>query len=146
MRGQAIFVDTSFFYALLDERDADHEEAVRLAKAVHHRQIPLLTSWEVVVETVTLLRVRHSYRAAMVFIEEILPHLNVIYLDEAGRSKALEAFRRLSRDKEISLCDAISYVVVTESPEPLPCLAFDEDFRRMGLTVLAEIPDRDRGR
>ena len=34
--------------------------------------------------------------------------------------KALFAFRRLSWDKEISLCDAISYVVVTEYPEFLP--------------------------
>jgi len=36
-------------------------------------------------------------------------------------------------------------VVVTEYPEFLPCLAFDEDFRRMGLTVFEELPEAPSG-
>jgi predicted nucleic acid-binding protein len=145
MRLSALFADTSFFYALLDERDRDHEPALKLAEAVRRRQIPLLTTWEVVVETVTLLRMRHSYAAALVFLDEILPRLNVVHPDEAARARALQAFRKLSRDKEISLCDAISYVVVTEYPEFLPCLAFDEDFKKMGLTVFEELPEAPSG-
>lgn len=86
MNLKAVFADTSLFYALLDARDPDHEAALRLAKGVERRQLPILTTWEGVVETVTLLRVRHSYQAALIFIEEILPHLNVVYLDDAGRA------------------------------------------------------------
>jgi hypothetical protein len=38
---------------------------------------------------------------------------------------------------DLSLCDAISLVVVTTLLERMPCLAFDEDFRRLGLTVIS---------
>lgn len=45
-------------------------------------------------------------------------------------------FRRYGQDHRLSLCDAISFVVVTTLLGRMPCLAFDEDFRRLGLTVL----------
>jgi len=137
---RALFCDTSFFYAALDSRDRDHLLAKELSQAIQEKQIPLITTWEMVVETVTLLRYRYSYRGAITFIDLVLPRLNIFYIDSEARAKALQAFRKLSRDREISLCDAISYVVVTEYLNFMPCLAFDEDFRRLGLTVLEEIP------
>jgi len=100
----------------------------------------LITTWEVVMETVTLLRYRYSYHGALVFIEYLLPRLNVVYIDEPARAKALAAFKRWSRDSKISLCDAVSYVVVSEWLDFIPCLAFDDDFRRMGLALVNELP------
>lgn len=110
----ALFCDTSFFYAVLDRRDRDHMKARKLAEGIQRRGIPMITTWEVVVETVTLLRYRYSYRAAMTFVEGVLPRLNIVHIASDQRAKAIQEFRRLSRDKEISLCDAISYVVVSE--------------------------------
>lgn len=136
-----LFCDTSFFYAALDKRDRDHLTARRLAEAIGGRQIPLVTTWEVVGETVTLLRYRYSYQGAMTFIDTVLPKLNVVYITAEDRSRALWWFRRLSRDKRISLCDAISYLVVTEHLNHLSCVAFDDDFKRLGLTVIEELPD-----
>jgi len=136
---RSLFCDTSFFYAALDARDRDHAAAKALADGVEQRQIPLITTWEVVVETITLLRYRYSYRGAVVFIDQILPGLNVFHIDSEIRAKALSAFRKLSREREISLCDVISYVVVSEYLGFVPCLVFDDDFRRMGLTVLEEL-------
>lgn len=137
---KALFCDTSFFYAALDKQDRDHPAASKLAQSIQERQIPLLTTWEVIVETVTLLRYRYSYRGAITFIDLVLPRLNIFYIDSDTRAKALLTFRKLSRDKEISLCDVISYIVVSEHLNFIPCLAFDEDFKRLGLTVLDEIP------
>jgi predicted nucleic acid-binding protein len=139
-RIKALFCDTSFFYAALDKRDREHSRAKTLAQAIQEKQIPLVTTWEVVVETATLLRYRYSYRGATVFLDRVLPRLNIFYIDSEVRAKALLVFRKFSRDKEISLCDAISYVVVSERLNFIPCLAFDEDFKRLGLTVLEEIP------
>jgi predicted nucleic acid-binding protein len=136
----ALFCDTSFFYALLDRRDQDHHAAKALSKWVQDQQVPLITTWEMVVETVTLLRYRHSYQAAMAFLRQILPYLNLVYLTSDDRAKALDWFRKLSRDKKISACDAISYTVVRERLNFAPCLAFDEDFTQLGLTVLHEVP------
>ncbi|MDO9288251.1 MAG: hypothetical protein Q7T83_05625 [Thermodesulfovibrionales bacterium] len=39
-------------------------------------------------------------------------------------------------DKKISLCDAVSYTVIKEHLEGVPSIAFDADFRAMGLRVL----------
>lgn len=50
----ALFGDTSFFYATLDRRDRDHPAAEALAQSVQERQIPLVTTWEVVVEPVPI--------------------------------------------------------------------------------------------
>jgi predicted nucleic acid-binding protein len=52
------------------------------------------------------------------------------------RVEAEQVFRRHSRDRRLSFCDAISFVVVTTLLERMPSLAFDEDFRRLGLTVI----------
>ena len=130
-----LFVDTSFFYAVMDKRDRDHSVANKMAEFIQERQIPLISTWEVIVETITLLRYRYSYHGATVFIKKVLPSLNIFYIDEEIRTKALHTFLRFSRDKKISLCDATSYVVVAKYMNFIPCLTFDEDFKRMDLVV-----------
>ena len=100
------------------------------------RKIPLFTTWEIIMETVTLLRYRYSYRGAVSFIKTVLPHLNIVHIGSEGRAKALRLFIKLSKDKSISLCDAVSFLAVTERLDGIPCLAFDDDFHRMGLRVL----------
>lgn len=133
---QVVYADTSYFYAALDHRDRDHDRAQALARHVQERGVGIVTTWEVVVETVTLLRYRYSYLGAQTFIRRVLPTLNLVYVDETERQKALALFGRVSRDWKISLCDAISVVVVRDRPGAIPCLAFDDDFRRLGLTVI----------
>jgi predicted nucleic acid-binding protein len=48
----------------------------------------------------------------------------------------VDVFRRYGRERRLSLCDAISLVVVTTLLDRMPCFAFDGDFRRLGLTVI----------
>jgi len=50
------------------------------------------------------------------------------------RAQAVDVFRRYGRERRLSLCDAISLVVVTTLLDRMPCFAFDGDFRRLGLT------------
>lgn len=135
-----VFCDTSFFYASLDRNDHDHVAARALADWLKDRGVAIFTTWEIVVETVTLLRYRLSFHGAEVFVTTVLPHLNLIYIGDKERSKALESFLKLSRDKKLSLCDLISNVVVRMHFPEIACLAFDDDFRRMGLTVLTAPP------
>jgi len=52
------------------------------------------------------------------------------------RAEAVDVFRQYGREHRLSFCDAISFVVVTTLLNQMPCLAFDADFRRLGLTVL----------
>ncbi|MDE2180340.1 MAG: type II toxin-antitoxin system VapC family toxin [candidate division NC10 bacterium] len=133
---QVVYADTSYFYATLDSRDRDHGRAQALAHQIQEQGVGIVTTWEVIVETVTLLRYRYSYLGAQTFIWRVLPTLNLVYVDDTERQKALALFGRVSRDWKISLCDAISAVAVRDRLGAIPCLAFDDDFRRLGLTVI----------
>jgi len=122
-----LFCDTSFFYACLDPSDVNHPRASGLIDE----------SVAVVSETVTLLRYRHSFAAAWAFLSDVKPGLWLVPYGDGTRNEAEEVFRICARDYRLSYCDAVSFVVVTSLLDNLPCLAFDRDFRRLGLTVLA---------
>lgn len=135
-----VFCDTSFFYASLDRNDHDHVAARVMANWLKDKGIAVVTTWEIIMETVTLLRYRASFRGAEVFVKSVLPQLNVLYIGDTERSKALDLFLKLSKEKKLSLCDLVSYTVVKMHFPGIPCLAFDDDFRTLGLTVLDEPP------
>lgn len=131
-----VFCDTSYFYACADAHDAYHRAAVALAGEAASCGTQLWATWDVVGETVTLLRYRHSWAAAVRFLDDVRPALHIVEYGAEVRAEAEQVFRRLGRDHRLSLCDAISFVVITTLLDRAPCLAFDEDFRRLGLTVL----------
>ncbi len=119
---------------MADIDDAYHRAAVALAGDAASRGTQLWTTWDVVGETITLLRYRHSWTAAIRFLDDVKPALHIAEYGADVRDEAV--FRRHGRDHHLSFCDAISFVVVTTLLDRMPCFAFDEDFRRLGLTVL----------
>ena len=129
------FADTSYFFALLNARDPDHAAAMRIAQQIAIGQVEVFTTWEVVSETATLLRYRWTHGAAAKFLTRLVPDLTVLQPDEDDRIAAIRLFLR-KRDRKLSLCDAVSYVVVSTRLQWAPCLSFDADFRAMGLTVV----------
>jgi predicted nucleic acid-binding protein len=92
--------------------------------------------WDVIGETVTLLRYRHTAAAAISVLDDVRPSLHIVEYGAALRLEAEEVFRRFGCERRLSLCAAISFVVVTTLLDHMPCFAFDEDFRRLGLTVI----------
>lgn len=131
-----VFCDTSFFYACLDSRDRNHARAHTLAAEAASLGTTLCTTWDIVSETVTLLRYRRNYRAALAFLTNVKPELRIVTYGDRVRDEAEQIFRTYARDHRLSFCDAISFVVVTSLLDHLPCFTFDEDFRALGLTVL----------
>ena len=131
-----VFCDTSFFYCCLDPREVFHGRAMELVMRAAEAGTILSSTWDVASETVTLLRYRRSYRAAIQFLDEFKPMLDLVPYDHDVRAVAEHVFRRFGAERRLSLCDAISFVVVTTMLENIPCLSFDQDFRALGLTVL----------
>jgi predicted nucleic acid-binding protein len=132
-----VFCDTSYFYACADSEDASHRDALTLANEGLRRRTQLWTTWDVVSETVTLLRYRHSWGAAIRFLDDVKPRLHLADYGPAVRVEAEELFRRHGRSRRLSFCDAISFVVVRKVLDDVACLTFDDDFRRLGLHVIA---------
>lgn len=130
------FCDTSFFYACLDPRDVNHERAIALLADLAAGGTALYTTWDVISETVTLLRYRKDFKAALAFLSEVKPQLRIVRYGDRVREEAEQVFREYGRAHRLSFCDAISFVAVTAPLDHMPCLAFDVDFRRLGLTVI----------
>ncbi len=131
-----VFVDTSFWYASLDPRDKNHARAEVLAEEAATDGVRMHSTRDVVGETLTLLRYRASAKAALLFLDEIVPALHVIDPAADTHATAAAVFRRLAPKRRLSYCDALSFVVVRNVLHDVPCLAFDRDFRALGLTVL----------
>lgn len=131
-----LFCDTSFFYACFDPRDVNHQRAEDLSAEAAESGSTLYVTWDIVSETLTLLRYRRSYRAALTFLSEIKPDLHIVNYGDSVRAEAEQIFRRYGRDHKLSFCDAVSFVVVTTLLDDIPSLVFDEDFRTLGLIVI----------
>jgi len=132
-----VFCDTSFFHACLDGTDTHHEDAWPLVTEATAAAVALWTTWDVVSETATLLRYRVSHAAALSFPDDLYPRLHLVEYGVEVRIQALDVFRRYGRERRLSVCDAISFIVLTTLLDHMPCFAFDENFRRLGLTVIA---------
>ncbi len=139
--GHRAFCDTSFFFASLYPRDVHYEKAGQILREAFTQEITLYTTWDIVSETATLLLYRFSSRAALRFLDEIKPVLSIVYYDESVRKEAEQVFRLFMKDKKLSFCDAISYVVIKTLLKDIVCLSFDEDFSRLGLTVIHVPPE-----
>ena len=68
--------------------------------------------------------------------DELKPSLAIITYDDSVREEAEKVFRILIRDKKVSFCDAISFVVAKAILNDIACLSFDDDFSRLGLTII----------
>jgi len=135
-RPDHVFGDTSFFFACLEPLDASHQRALEMARRVADRRWVVHTTWDVVSETTTLLRYRSSFAAAVSFLSDVKPTLRMAEYGSRVRVEAEEIFRQYARERRLSLCDAISFVVITTLLDRPPCLTFDDDFRALGLTVV----------
>ena len=131
-----LFCDTSFFYACLDPDDTNHKRAEELTDSAAASAVTFLTTWDIVSETITLLRYRQGFRAALTFLEDVKPNLTLVEYGQRVRDEAAQIFRQRGRRRRLSFCDAISFVVVTSLLGDMPCIAFDQDFRALGLTVI----------
>ncbi|MGH7793293.1 MAG: type II toxin-antitoxin system VapC family toxin [Candidatus Binatia bacterium] len=131
-----LFCDTSFFYACFDRRDINHKLAMGLSADAAASGSRLYVTWDIISETSTLLRYRRTYREALTFLAEVKPYLQIVNYGEVVRTEAEQIFRRYGRDHKLSFCDAISFVVVTTLLGNMPSLAFDGDFRALGLSVI----------
>src|SRR6266487_3062946 len=105
-----LFVDTSAYFALTDQRDENHEAAVRFIHQLIRERVELLTTNYILAETHTLLLNRIGYTTALDII-------------------------RIYTDKEFSLVDAISFATM-ERFHMTQAFAFDPHFAQYGFSLL----------
>jgi uncharacterized protein len=107
----SVFVDTSAFYAVLDADDEGHPLAAAAWERMLGDNVTLHTSSYVLVETTALLQRRIGLDALRAFTADILPVMDVTWVDEGIHRSALHALLVASR-RDISLVDCVSFEVM----------------------------------
>jgi len=128
------FVDTSAFFALLDDDDAHHARARVHLQEVLAAGVDLLTHEYVVVETTALVQRRLGLEALRRFVDDLLPLVEVAWVDEALHGEAREALLAAGR-RNVSLVDWTSFLVMRRLGVR-KAFTFDPDFGVEGFEVL----------
>ncbi|WP_122091409.1 type II toxin-antitoxin system VapC family toxin [Halalkalicoccus subterraneus] len=135
-----LFVDTSAWYAIFDEDDAEHTRATAVREAILAGDLqyrPIYTTSHVLGELTTLL-LRYSYDVASRALTQIRNSQNVtvIHPDRVAFEAAVTQFDRYD-DQAISLVDHLTGVLADER-DVEQIFAFDSDFRTLEFTL---VPD-----
>ncbi len=131
-----IFVDTGFLYALVDERDQNHQRVIGVIDEYRNQDLENfgLTTNHVVDETITLIRKRaHRDRGVAHDIAvEVGQKLydgvfgRVHHVTPSEERKAFEYFAR-HKDKVYSMTDCVSFVIM-DAYKITEALTVDADF------------------
>ena len=129
-----IFVDTSFWVALRNQRDSHHEDAKRLL--ADHARTQLTTTNHIRGETWTYLRRRAGHGAAIGFLNAVeeSPRVRVVRVSEEAEQRAL-GWLRQHNERQYSFVDATSFAVM-RAMRMTETLAFDGDFSAAGFIEL----------
>lgn len=129
-----VFIDTSAFYAVLDRDDENHFAAAQSWRQLLQDDSPLLTSNYVLVETSALIQRRLGIPALRAFHEDIVPLMEVEWIDEVRHRASIEMALTAAR-KRLSLVDCSSFLVIREA-DVRWAFCFDRHFREQGFSVL----------
>ena len=107
----AVYIDTSAFYALMDRSDRHHDQAGHIWPDLVENEKSLHTSNYVVVETTALLQNRLGLEAANLWYQNVLGIVDILWVDRAVHQAAYELWLGLRRRK-LSLVDCVSFAIM----------------------------------
>jgi len=110
----SVFVDTSAFFAVLDADDENHDAAKQMWEDLLAQEAVLACSNYVLVETLALVQRRLGIPAVRVFQEDIMPVLNIEWVDESLHQVGIASVLAASR-RELSLVDCVSFEIMRRS-------------------------------
>jgi predicted nucleic acid-binding protein len=128
-----VFADTSYFLALLDARDQWHHKARKALQP----GLSVITSCEVINETVTWLQRRNFLSAALVFLAEIRrnPKLEIVYPDSGIQAEGWDFYHRWGGGGATAV-DCTSFAIM-KSRRIRKAFTFDKHFRDAGFEILS---------
>lgn len=131
-----LFIDTSGFFALLTQRDSQHQAARRVLRKAAIEKRRLLTTDYVLDETATLLKARGEGRLAGDLFDRVFQSTacRVMWTDE-DRFSQVRAFFLKHSDQSWSFTDCVSFCVMKEL-RLTDALTSDRHFEQAGFVAL----------
>ena len=106
-----IFIDTAAFLAILNANDQFHPAARQNWEEMIRSDFALFSSNYVLLETTALLQHRFGVEAVRLFESDILPVVEVHWIDELIHRQALSALLAANR-RALSLVDCTSFEII----------------------------------
>jgi predicted nucleic acid-binding protein len=129
-----VFIDTAAFLAFLNADDRFHQPARQAWEDMLSSKSILFSSNYVLLETTTLLQHRFGLAAVRLFEMDILPVIEVAWVDEAIHQNAMNALLVANR-RNLSLVDCTSFEIMRQiNLETV--FSFDHHFQEQGFRVI----------
>ncbi|HIC92588.1 MAG TPA: PIN domain-containing protein [Syntrophaceae bacterium] len=106
-----IFIDTSAFLAILNKDDNNYPMAKRLWNELIYSENVMVSNNYVLVESFALIQRRLGMEAVRTFQEDILPLINVEWINAETHRSGVSAFLAASKRK-LSLVDCVSFEIM----------------------------------
>lgn len=131
-----VFIDTSAWIALYDRGDKYHKNAKKIWAEIISKKKQIYTTFDILDETITLLRFRVGYKSSVGFGESVFESkiINIIEISTELRIKAWEFYNKFS-DKKLSFTDCTSFAAMSLL-DIAKSFTFDKHFLQVGFSVL----------
>lgn len=131
-----IFIDTSAFLAVLNANDQFHPAARQHWDEMLASDTALFSSNYIILETTTLLQHRFGIEAVRLFDSDILPILEIAWIDEPIHKQGMSALLVANR-RNLSLVDCTSFEIMRFMGLDT-AFTFDPHFSEQGFGVVPE--------
>ena len=140
MKDNIIFVDTGAWFALADESDQYHNQAIDIYPGLFKDNYRLKTTNLVIAETYILIRHAIGHQPAMTFLENIAasPRVSKIYSDQILKANAEDILGKY-HDQDFSYTDAVSFAAMKRHGIQL-AFSFDRHFVTAGFAIIPQRP------
>ena len=136
LRSWRVFVDTSAYLALSDRDDEHHAQAAAVMSQLNRARYRQVTTNVLIIEAHALFPSRLGSIAGREFLAEIQQSSTVVIRVRAADEERAKQIVFRYADKDFSLADAISFVVM-ERLQIRQAFTFDQHFAQYGFSVLA---------
>lgn len=136
MKNNQVFVDTSMFFALVNDKDQFHKSAVSIWEKLKNTNTVLITSNYILNETFALIRSRRGVKIVDDFRKSLTNQyeIKIIRITVTDEANAWEYF--LKDWSNLSFTDSVSFAVMARLGLK-QVATFDKDFRRAGFQIFS---------
>lgn len=138
-----VFVDTSALLAVLDAGDLFHAQASDCWQQLIEDDEVLVSTSYVLVETFALSQSRLGMEAVRILDQDIVPMIEIFWIDEALHRAAVTAVLTASR-RRLSLVDCASFETMRRR-DLTRVFTFDRHFAELGFEVVPGFTSPEAG-
>ena len=130
-----VFVDSSFFKAIIDKRDDFNKEANKIWVKLEKEKVILITSNYILDETFTLIRTKCGLKIVNAFRENLAESSKVLKFVRITINDEAEAWNWFLNDwSKLSFTDCVSFAVMKRL-KLTRAATFDQHFKKAGFII-----------